>query len=344
MSASGKKVDDAHTADKSQNNKPSKEKTPTPAIAVPKGGGAIRGIGEKFQANPVTGTASFSIPIYVSPGREGFDPDLTLSYDSGNGNGPFGFGWSIGSGFITRRTNLGLPQYLDDEGSDVFILTGAEDLVAAVEADGSRQERIEAELGYVVHFYRPRIETENALIERWTNFHDNSSHWRYYSPTNVLTIYGLDPNSRIFNPESPDEIFSWLISEIRDVKGNAIKFEYKAENHDGADIGLAHRGNRQLGANRYLKHILYGNSISLLDQKGTRPVFLDPAIDPVWHFQLVFDYGEHTMENPTPSRPRRGHIGMMLSQLSDLASSFEQLASAEECSCFITLSENKTSD
>ncbi len=29
-----------------------------PAISLPKGGGAIRGIGEKFAANPVTGTGS----------------------------------------------------------------------------------------------------------------------------------------------------------------------------------------------------------------------------------------------------------------------------------------------
>ena len=32
--------------------------TSAPSIALPKGGGAIRGIGEKFAANPVTGTGS----------------------------------------------------------------------------------------------------------------------------------------------------------------------------------------------------------------------------------------------------------------------------------------------
>jgi hypothetical protein len=30
--------------------------SPLPSISIPKGGGAIRGIGEKFAANPVTGT------------------------------------------------------------------------------------------------------------------------------------------------------------------------------------------------------------------------------------------------------------------------------------------------
>ena len=42
-----------------------------PSVALPKGGGAIRGIGEKFAANPVTGTGSMSVPIAASPGRSG---------------------------------------------------------------------------------------------------------------------------------------------------------------------------------------------------------------------------------------------------------------------------------
>ena len=42
-----------------------------PSISVPKGGGAIRGIGENF-CNPSTGTASLNVPIYTSPGRSAF--------------------------------------------------------------------------------------------------------------------------------------------------------------------------------------------------------------------------------------------------------------------------------
>ena len=45
-----------------------------PVISLPKGGGAIRGIGEKFAANPVTGTGTMTVPIYTSPGRSGFGP------------------------------------------------------------------------------------------------------------------------------------------------------------------------------------------------------------------------------------------------------------------------------
>jgi hypothetical protein len=46
-------------------------RTSAPRISLPKGGGAIRGIGEKFAANPVTGTGALTVPLAVSPGALG---------------------------------------------------------------------------------------------------------------------------------------------------------------------------------------------------------------------------------------------------------------------------------
>src|SRR5262249_43674564 len=95
-----------------------------PTLTLPKSGGAIRGIGEKFAANPLTGTASLAVPIFTSPGRAGFTPQLVLSYDSGSGNSPFGQGWHLSLSSVTRRTDLGLPQYKDAEESDIYIIAG----------------------------------------------------------------------------------------------------------------------------------------------------------------------------------------------------------------------------
>ena len=67
-----------------------------PQLNLPRGGGALRGIGEKFAANPATGTGSLTVPIATSPGRSGFGPGLSLEYDSGTGNGPFGVGCPCG--------------------------------------------------------------------------------------------------------------------------------------------------------------------------------------------------------------------------------------------------------
>lgn len=96
----------------------------TPTISLPKGGRTIKGMCEKFAANPVTGTGSMSVPIFTSPGRSGFGPQLSLSYDSGAGNGSFGLGWNLSLPTISRKTDQGLPKYQDAKETD-FILSGS---------------------------------------------------------------------------------------------------------------------------------------------------------------------------------------------------------------------------
>ena len=274
-------------------------------------------MGEKFAANPVTGTGSMSVPIATSPGRSGFGPQLSLSYDSGAGNGPFGFGWSLSLPQITRKTDKGLPQYRDAEESDVFILSGAEDLVPVfkkkpngeweLDADGGHVIDEDPRNGYRIRRYRPRIEGLFARIERWTRA-DGDVHWRSISKDNILTLYGKNGDSRIYDPADRRRIFSWLICETRDDKGNAILYEYKPEDGVGVDLTRAHERNRgdrndpRRATNRYLKRIRYGNRVPLLDNAGRRPSFLaDAQIQNAgWMFEVVFDYEDHDPAIPMP--------------------------------------------
>jgi len=118
-----------------------------------------------------------SVPIATSPGRGGFGPQLALTYDSGAGNGPFGFGWNLSLPSITRKTDKGLPRYWDAEESDVFLLSGAEDLVPVAEAGLATREV--AGNTYQIQRYRPRVEALFARIERWTNVADSQEvFWR----------------------------------------------------------------------------------------------------------------------------------------------------------------------
>ena len=103
---------EATTSDGSTPAQPDAPASPTsllPSVSLPKGGGAIRGLDEKFSVNAATGTGSMAVQLPLSPGRSGFTPPLRLSYDSGSGNGPLGFGWSLGVPAITRKTDKGLP-------------------------------------------------------------------------------------------------------------------------------------------------------------------------------------------------------------------------------------------
>ena len=148
-----------------------------PAISMPTGGGAIRGIDEKLTVGQATGTASLSAGVFTSPARQGFGPKLSLSYDSGAGNGPFGLGWSLPVPSITRKTSNGLPRYDDGTSSDVFILSGAEDLVPLLSQSGSDwvPDGSTVTVGtssFIVTAYRPRVEGGFARIERWQDTGD----------------------------------------------------------------------------------------------------------------------------------------------------------------------------
>lgn len=256
-------------------------------------------MGEKFAANPVTGTASLSVPIFTTSSRSDFYPKLSLSYDSGAGNGTFGFGWTLSVPSVTRKTEKGLPKYQDAVDSDTFILSEAEDLVPSLIQSGNSwtKEVLEETLdgrAYTVQRYRPRIEGLFARIERWQNQAEPSdTYWKSISRDNVTSFYGKSPNSRIADPAEPTRIFKWLLEESHDDKGNRIVYEYKPENLENVDRSLPQEKNRLIpgvvSANRYLKSIHYGNQT---------PNGSD------WLFEVVFDYGEHDLENPTPEEVR----------------------------------------
>ncbi len=291
----------------SQNPNPSESSfARTPAVALPKGGGAIRGIGEKFAANPVTGSGTMSIPIAASPGRAGFGPALSLSYDSGSGNGPFGFGWSLALPAITRKTDKGIPRYGDGAEPDVFVLSGAEDLVPTLVADDGElhpQRETRAAFGaiYEVQRYRPRIEGLFARIEHWSNTSDPSdTFWRSISRDNLTTWYGRTHESRVADPADPRRTFSWLICETHDDKGNVVSYAYKPEDSQGIDLMHLHernRSNASRSANRYIKRVRYGNRVPYLPDLAESP---RTALPTDWCFELVFDYGEHDPDNPHP--------------------------------------------
>jgi len=279
-----------------------------PELSLPKGGGAIQGIGEKFAANPVTGTGSISIPIATSPGRSGFGPQLSLSYDSGSGSSSFGLGWNLTLPSITRKTDKGLPRYLSGTEADVFILSGAEDLVPVLknQANGWEEVTVSRTVNaqqYKITRYRPRIEGLFALIEYWVNKNvPEDRFWRSISKDNMTTWYGKTAQSRVADPENPERIFSWLICQTHDAKGNVIEYEYKSE--DASNVGLfqpheRHRNELGRTANRYIKRIKYGNQVPYFPTLEPNLPINQPSED--WFFELVFDYGEHDAETPTPA-------------------------------------------
>ena len=253
-----------------------------PSLSLPKGGGALKNIGDKFAANAFTGSGGMSIPLPLSPGRE-LTPSLGLSYSTGAGNGPFGVGWQLSVASITRKTDRGLPTYDDASEADTFIFAGAEDLVPLLEENGGTwTAKIVESGGYRIFSYRPRVEAGFARIERWLEIATGDVHWRTWTRENVRSTYGTSTSSRIAHPEHPERIFSWLIDEIRDDRGNIVVFEYSAEDLENVDTEALEEHERlavvQAQAQRYLRRVYYGNEA--------------PGVAADWLFEVLLDYGE----------------------------------------------------
>ncbi|MBW7886236.1 MAG: VCBS repeat-containing protein, partial [Caldilineaceae bacterium] len=200
-----------------------KSGTSAQIISLPSGGGALRGIGETFSPDLHTGTGNFTVPLALPLGRSGFQPQLNLVYSTGNGNGPFGLGWSLSIPGVSRKTAKGVPRY--DDALDTFILSGAEDL-APVPGGAAGVTR-----------YRPRTE---GLFARIQHQHDaKNDYWRVQSKDGLISIYGTPgpeqavPNWQdpavIADPADRTKIFAWKLTRTVDPFGNRIEYLYERD-------------------------------------------------------------------------------------------------------------------
>ncbi|WP_373552050.1 SpvB/TcaC N-terminal domain-containing protein [Haliscomenobacter sp.] len=280
-----------------------------PQIELPKGGGAIKGIDEKFEVNAANGTCSFSIPLPLSPNRNGFTPQLGLSYKSGVGNSLFGIGWDVGIPAIQRQTDKKLPRYRDSnaiEGiakEDSFMFSGVEELVPYLDWKQDHWETRQIQsAAFTIRQYRPRIEGGFSRIER-IHHPEHGYYWRVTSNGNVTTFYGFSEACRIADTKDKTKIFQWLPEFSFDDKGSWVQYDYKAEDLAGVSNEV-HEKNRFNGnasfSNKHLKRIRYGNQAAYYIDE-TRPYQVQTPVNPACFFELVFDYGEHHAQDPKPN-------------------------------------------
>lgn len=170
-------------------------------LPLPKGGGAVRSIGETFSPDLHTGTGSYRIPLRFLPGPGGFQPDVALVYSSGGGNGPFGIGWLLPVLELARRTDAGLPTYDDD--LDTFVL--------------DRQELIALGGGR----YRHRKEEQFRRVER------SGDGWEVRDRSGRRFVLGTTAASRIEETAGgTTRAYAWLIERAIDRNGNEVRYDY----------------------------------------------------------------------------------------------------------------------
>ncbi|WP_312778198.1 SpvB/TcaC N-terminal domain-containing protein [Pseudescherichia sp.] len=262
--------------------------------SLPKGGGALTGMGESLgQAGP-TGLAGMSLPLPITAGR-GFAPELSLTYGSGSGNSVFGVGWFCETMRITRRTSHGLPQYDEDDefqGPDGEVLVKADGTASDPNpATCSAYGDVTLTQTYSVTRYQPRIEGSFSRLEYWLGDDKGDDFWLLHGSDGTLHLFGKTALARISDPQAASHTAQWLLEESLNPRGEHIYYTYLAENSSGvSDHG------RDESAMRYLSQVQYGNKAPAADLYLWRSD--TPTAD--WLFTLVFDYGERGVDPQTP--------------------------------------------
>lgn len=179
-------------------------------LALPKGGGAIQGLGETFHPDLHTGTGSYAIPLEIPNGPNDIAPRLALTYHTGAGNGPFGMGFTLGLLAIARSTEKRIPAYRPD---DPLVLAGVGDLVDI----GGGQ-------------YRLKVDPHSWLVER------EGEGFRLIDREGCIYRLGVSAGARLGAPAAPNQVLSWHLEQIEDALGNTVDFTYL---RDGGQLYLA---------------------------------------------------------------------------------------------------------
>ncbi len=191
---------------------PAPDPSPTPGTAV----GHLPG---QFSVNHA-GAATYQIPLALPPGVRGMQPDLTLNYSSGSGNGLLGVGWGMSGLSTIERCEAtiaidGFADGVDLQSDDNFCLNGKR--LIETQTPGE---------------YRTEIESFQRVRALGTPAGSSPGYFQVEDKNGLVRDYGrvaYSSNSRIhptkFSGTSAEPLV-YAISRITDQYGNSIQYNY----------------------------------------------------------------------------------------------------------------------
>jgi RHS repeat-associated protein len=215
------------------------------------------------------GSATYTVPIVVPPGRAGLEPSISLDYASGSPNGLVGAGWSIGGlssiarcAKIAARNN-GMSQPITDTDSDELCLDGH-----PLELVGGTHFNDGAE-------YRTEIDTFNRI--KIVTLGDGISFEVEKRDGRILT-YGETSRSRIHRGFG-EKTRAWALSKVRDRVGNYIEFSYGSFGADASIFGVTFRETAEFWPVEIAYGGASGSSVILPHSRVVRFHYADTRLD-----------------------------------------------------------------
>jgi RHS repeat-associated protein len=185
-----------------------------------------------------TGDARLSYPIEIPPGRQGLQPNLSVNYSSGGGNGWMGLGWDLTVPSISIDTRWGVPRYSTENETETYLLNG--EMLTPVAHRGILKKRTEdlgSWKGETVKFFHTRVEGAFSKIIRHGTAPANYW-WEVIDKNGVKNLYGgVDQNDASGKLGSSAGVFKWSLRQSRDTHDNTVNYTYARVCDTGTGTG-----------------------------------------------------------------------------------------------------------
>src|SRR5581483_9325732 len=183
-----------------------------------------------------SGSATYNVPIALTPGTAGLVPSLSLEYNSQGSNGLLGMGWSLGGLPSIGRC----PQTVAQDGALGAVTFASADRFCM---DGQRLVLLSGTYGADGAQYRTEVETFSEIISHGTAG-SGPAWFEVYTKSGQIMQFGNTTDSQIL-AKGTSTARSWALNKVSDTKGNYFTVTYTndATNGQAYPIEIGYTGN-----------------------------------------------------------------------------------------------------
>ncbi|MBB3841549.1 RHS repeat-associated protein [Runella defluvii] len=230
------------------------------------------------------GSASLDFGLKLPAGRQGMQPELSIRYNNGGGNGWLGLGWDLSVPAINLDTRWGVPRYDAQWETETYQLEGGQ--LAPTAHRATLEKRVTEK-----EFF-PRVEGGFDRIVRHGS-HPSNYWWEVTNKNGVKNFYGGLPEKGVVDAavlkDTLGNIAHWALVQTRDLDDNRVQYTYANVKNPGVVGG-------RLGQQLYIDKINYTNKASTegpytvtftRDRQLTEPQRKDVSMDARYGFKMV---------------------------------------------------------